>query len=146
MCSKLKIRNCYLSFNHLKRKLLKISYMVSNLFIGCFVFLFLEIEALEDVITEENLPPEVNYAQTKLEHLLEPSSAVPQGYIYIRFALILPYLLDTKLLNLRPIQFLLYPCSRKSKKNCPFFFLFSNSSHNLGIFDFNHFLISCLIN
>jgi len=37
-----------------------------------------EIEALEDVITEENLPPEVNYAQTKLEHLLEPSSAVPQ--------------------------------------------------------------------
>ena len=55
--------------------------MVSNLFIGCFVFLFLEIEALEDVITEENLPPEVNYAQTKLEHLLEPSSAVPQGYI-----------------------------------------------------------------
>ena len=89
MCSKLKIRNCYLSFNHLKRKLLKISYMVSNLFIGCFVFLFLEIEALEDVITEENLPPEVNYAQTKLEHLLEPSSAVPQGYIYIRFALTL---------------------------------------------------------
>ena len=83
--------------------------MVSNLFIGCFVFLFLEIEALEDVITEENLPPEVNYAQTKLEHLLEPSSAVPQGYIYIRFALILPYLLDIKLiLELRPLQFLLY--------------------------------------
>jgi len=36
-----------------------------------------EIEALEDLLTEENLPPEVNCAQTKLEHLLEPSSAVP---------------------------------------------------------------------
>jgi len=36
-----------------------------------------EIEVLDDIITEENLPPEVNCAQTKLEHLLEPSSAVP---------------------------------------------------------------------
>jgi len=36
-----------------------------------------EIEVLDDILTEENLPPEVNCAQTKLEHLLEPSSAVP---------------------------------------------------------------------
>jgi len=37
-----------------------------------------EIEVLDDILTEENLPPEVNCAQTKLEHLLEPSSAVPE--------------------------------------------------------------------
>jgi len=39
-----------------------------------------EIEAIEDLFEEDeiNQPPAVNCAQTKLEHLLEPSSAVPE--------------------------------------------------------------------